>query len=268
MGKLDGRAAVITGGGTGIGKAIARRFHEEGAFVVVCGRRMEKLNETCAELSTTGDRVAAVGVDVTDEEDIARLFAEAVSRAGKVDILVNNAGVMRFAKLHETPQEQWDLMMRTNVWAPWRLMVHALPYLRRSGGGSIINVSSIAGIKAFSGSGVYCASKAALQTLSQVMAMEAAADGIRVNCILPALVEDTELSEPILARRMFPPSGIACALSIRWAGTAGPTILRTPPSFWPRRIVPGLPETCSMLTAVVTWPPTVRRSEDFSFEEI
>jgi meso-butanediol dehydrogenase/(S,S)-butanediol dehydrogenase/diacetyl reductase len=203
MGKLDGKTAVITGGGTGIGRAIAQKFHEEGAFVVVCGRRKDKLNETCSLVSPAGERMLTVAADITNEEDIQRLYEETAARTGRIDILVNNAGVMRFGKLTETPVEQWNLMMQTNAFGPWRLMVHALPYMRKNGG-SISNLSSLAGIKAFPGTGVYCASKAALQTISQVMAMEGAADKIRVNCILPALVEDTELSEPIFGAENVP----------------------------------------------------------------
>ncbi len=115
---------------------------------------------------------------------------------GGIDILVNNAGIMRFGQLDGTPISEWDQMMMTNAWGPWRLMVHVLPYMKEAGGGSIINISSIAGIKAFPGAGVYCASKAALQVLSQMAAMENASNNIRINCILPALVEDTELAAP------------------------------------------------------------------------
>jgi NAD(P)-dependent dehydrogenase (short-subunit alcohol dehydrogenase family) len=111
---------------------------------------------------------------------------------------------MRFGKLDETPTEEWDLMMKTNAYGPWRLMVHAVPYMKKAGGGSIVNISSIAGIKAFAGSGVYCTSKAALQTVSQVMSMEVAADNIRVNVINPALVEDTELAWPIYGKENIP----------------------------------------------------------------
>lgn len=204
MGRLDGKVAIVTGGGTGIGRAIAQRFHEEGAFVSVCGRRREKLEESCRLISPSGERVLAVSGDITSENDIRTILEETANRAGKIDIIVNNAGVMRFGKLDETPVPDWDLMMKTNVYGPWRLMVQALPWLRRNGGGSIINLSSIAGIKAFPGSGIYCASKAALQTISQVMAMETAPDKIRVNCILPALVEDTELAEPIFGAENIP----------------------------------------------------------------
>ncbi|MFC1693075.1 SDR family NAD(P)-dependent oxidoreductase [Candidatus Latescibacterota bacterium] len=197
MGLLDGKTAIITGGGTGIGRAIAKRFHEEGAFVLICGRRKEKLSEAAGFISSSGERVFSITVDVTVEEDIIRLLKTTVEQTGKLNILVNNAGIMRFGGLHETPVEEWELMVTTNAFAPWRLMVHAVPYMREAGGGSIINLSSIAGIKAFPGAGVYCMSKAALQTLSQVMAMETASDNIRINCILPALVEDTELAIPI-----------------------------------------------------------------------
>ena len=197
MGQLDGKTAIITGGGTGIGRAIAQRFHNEGAFVVVCGRRLHKLQETVDSITPGGDRMLALQTDVTAEEDIKRLFETTEEKTGTIDILVNNAGVMRFASMTDTPPEVWDLMMKTNTWGPWRLMVNVLPYMKKNGGGSIINISSIAGIKSYPGAGAYCASKAAMQVISQVVAMENAVDNIRVNCILPAVVEDTELSNPI-----------------------------------------------------------------------
>jgi len=197
MGQLDGKTAIITGGGTGIGRAIAHRFHDEGAFVAVCGRRLKKLQETVDSITPGGDRMLAVQTDVTAEDDIKRLFATTEAKTGTIDILVNNAGVMRFASMTDTPLEEWDLMMKTNTWGPWRLMINVLPYLKKAGGGSIINISSIAGIKSYPGAGAYCASKAAMQVISQVIAMENAPDNVRVNCILPAVVEDTELSNPI-----------------------------------------------------------------------
>ena len=204
MGKLDSKTAIITGGGTGIGLAIAQRFHDEGAYVVICGRRREKLTEAESIISSHGDRVYSVTADVTKEKDIIRLIDETIKKTGRIDILVNNAGIMRFGMLHETSLEEWESMINTNAFGPWRLMVHAAPYMRKVGGGSIINLSSISGIKAFPASGVYCTSKAALQMISQVMSMEAAADNIRVNLILPALVEDTELAIPIFGRENIP----------------------------------------------------------------
>jgi NAD(P)-dependent dehydrogenase (short-subunit alcohol dehydrogenase family) len=196
MGQLDNKTAVITGGGTGIGRAIAKRFHDEGAFVAITGRRSKKLIESSKAISPKGERSLSIPADMTVEEDIKHLLSVSAEKMGRIDILVNNAGVMRFGMLGETTMSDWDLMMKTNTWGPWRLMVHVLPYMKKAGGGSIINISSIAGIKAFPGSGIYCASKAALQAISQTAAMENAMENIRVNCILPALVEDTELAAP------------------------------------------------------------------------
>lgn len=198
MGQLDGKTAIITGGGTGIGRAVAKLFHDEGAYVVINGRRQKKLDEASASISPGGERIHSVAADMTYDDDIKLLLDETIKLTGRLDVFVNNAGVMRFGQLHETPTVEWELMMKTNAYAPWRTMVYAVPLMRKTGGGSIINISSIAGIKAFPGAGIYCASKAALQTISQVMAMEAALDNIRVNCILPALVEDTELAFPIV----------------------------------------------------------------------
>lgn len=204
MGMLEGKTALITGGGTGIGLAIAKRFYNEGAVVVIAGRRKEKLEQGTADIAPDGQRVYSIQADVSKDEEAKRLIKETVARTGRLDVLVNNAGVMRFGALHETPAKDWDLMMQINTFGPWRLMVYAAPYMRKVGGGSIINISSIAGIKAFPNTGIYSASKAALQTLSQVMAMEWAADQIRVNCILPALIEDTELVIPIMGKENVP----------------------------------------------------------------
>lgn len=197
MEKLKDKTAIVTGGGTGIGFAIAKRFHEEGAHVVICGRRREKLEKASAAITAAGERVLAVTADVTSEEDIGKVIRAAAAETGGIDVLVNNAGLMRFGKLEETGPDSWDLMMTTNAWAPWRFMVAVLPEMRKRGGGAIVNISSIAGIRTLPGAGVYCASKAALQAVTQVLAMEAAPDGIRVNALCPAVVEDTELADPI-----------------------------------------------------------------------
>ena len=172
MGQLEGKTAIVTGGGTGIGRAIVKRFHDEGAVVVICGRRMNMLNETAESIDPESPRILCVKTDVTDEKDIMHLYKSTMSKSSRIDILVNNAGVMRFGSLTETPLDDWNLMMKTNTWGPWRLMVNVLPFMKQGGGGSIINISSIAGIKSYPGAGIYCASKAAVQVISQVFAME------------------------------------------------------------------------------------------------
>lgn len=204
MGQLDDKTAIITGAFGGIGLEIAKRFHREGAKVVICDRKAEKLTWASIQISESGERIQAVEADVILEEDIQKVVSKAVDHFGGIHILVNNAGVLRFARLEDTEPTAWRTLMRTNAFAPWRFMVAVLPEMRKAGGGSIINISSINGIKAFPGAGLYCASKAAQQMLSQVMAMEVAGDNIRVNSILPGLVEDTEFLYNEIGREHLP----------------------------------------------------------------
>jgi NAD(P)-dependent dehydrogenase (short-subunit alcohol dehydrogenase family) len=198
MGQLEGKTAIITGGGTGIGKAIAARFHAEGAAVAICGRRAAVLAQAAADIAPDGTRIMHQVLDVGRPADIAAFMNAVAERFSRVDILVNNAGIMRFGSLAESTEELWSTIMDINLLGPWRMMNAAVPYMRRQGGGSIVNISSIAGHKAFAGTGVYCTSKAALVMMSQVAALELAADRIRVNLIAPGLVEDTELANPIV----------------------------------------------------------------------
>jgi len=197
MGVLDNKTAIVTGGGTGIGLAIAKRYLGEGAHVVICGRREEKLIEAVESISEGKERISYISADITREEDINRVVGFTVEKTERIDILVNNAGIMRFKKLENSDPDLWDMTLKTNTYAPWRFMVAVLPAMRKVGGGSIINISSIAGLKPFPGVGIYCMSKAALHMITQVMAVEVATDKIRINAICPAVVENTELSLPI-----------------------------------------------------------------------
>ena len=204
MGLLEGKTAIITGGGTGIGRAIAARFHAEGANVAICGRRSSVLADAAAVISPDGSRFMFQALDVGKPEAI-RTFVDAVAnRFGGVDILVNNAGIMRFKTLAESDEQLWSGILDTNLMGPWRLMNAVVPYMRKRGGGSIVNLSSIAGHKALPGAGVYCTSKAALGMMSQVAALELAPDKIRVNLIAPGLIEDTELADPIFGAEGIP----------------------------------------------------------------
>lgn len=200
MGLLEGKTAIVTGGGTGIGREIAKRFHEEGAKVVICGRRLEKLMEASSIISKKGEGIYPVKADMTVDNDIKRIVEEAVKKTGRIDVLVNNAGIMRFGKLEAVSPSLWDELVNVNALGPWRLMVSVLPEMRKVGGGAIINISSIAGIKAFSGNGLYGAAKAVLQKFSQVLALEVASENIRVNVICPGMVEDTELNDAIVGK--------------------------------------------------------------------
>jgi NAD(P)-dependent dehydrogenase (short-subunit alcohol dehydrogenase family) len=197
MGLLDGLTAVVTGGGTGIGLAVARRFHAEGASVAMCGRRRDVLEGAARAISAHGERVLPVPADLARDGEPARLVEAVLAWSRRIDVLVNSAGMMRFGTLLEAPPSQWEELFRINAWVPWRLMAAAAPAMRAAGGGSIVNISTISANRPFPGGGLYGASKAALQLLSQVMAMELAEDRIRVNVLCPGMVEDTELGMEI-----------------------------------------------------------------------
>ncbi len=201
MGVLNGKIAIVTGGGTGIGREIVLAFVEEGAKVVICGRRIEKLQETAASLGASEDKILPLPCDVTDQAQIQGLVKTALNRFGGIDVLVNNAGVMRFDNLAQADDQTYELLMRTNVWAPWRFSVAVIPHMKQRGGGSIITISSVAGLRPMLGAGLYCTSKAAVQMISQTLALEHAPDQIRVNVICPAAVENTELSIPIFGEQ-------------------------------------------------------------------
>lgn len=200
MGLLEGKIVIVTGGGTGIGKEIAARFIGEGARVAICGRRREVLEQAAREIAAG---VFFDTMDVTVPEQVEAFVASVVRRFGGVDILVNNAGIMRFSPLTETDEDLWESLMDINLYGPWRMMRAVVPHMRTRGGGSIVNLSSIAGHKALPNAGGYCTAKAALTMMSQVAALEWASDNVRVNIIAPGLVEDTELADPI-----FGPEGV------------------------------------------------------------
>jgi NAD(P)-dependent dehydrogenase (short-subunit alcohol dehydrogenase family) len=202
MGMLEGRTALVTGGGTGIGRGVAQRLAAEGAFVFVCGRRAAALDEACAGIAEAigrGDRVAGVAADVTREDDVRAVVKAVADRGHGLDVLVNCAGMMRFGRLDALDPAGMRAMFDVNAFAPWRVSVAALPQLRQRGGGAIVNIASISGMRPFEGSGAYCMSKAALVMLTQVMALELAGEGIRVNAVCPGMVEDTGLGDAVFS---------------------------------------------------------------------
>lgn len=199
MRAMNGKIAIVTGGGTGIGKAIAAKYVAEGAQVILCGRRVEKLEQAAGEIASDGTvSPLALQCDVTDQAQILGMVKTVINHFGGIDVLVNNAGVMRFDELTQASDQTFELIMKTNLWAPWRCSCAVIPHMKNRGGGSIITISSVAGLRAMSGAGLYCTSKAAVQMLCQTLALENAPDQIRVNIICPAVVEDTELSVPIV----------------------------------------------------------------------
>jgi NAD(P)-dependent dehydrogenase (short-subunit alcohol dehydrogenase family) len=187
--RLAGKSAVITGGGTGIGQAIALAFAREGAQVAIAGRRKEKLEETVRLLQQAGCSALAVECDVTQAADTERLIKSAEGAFGKMNVLVNNAGALSVSTVETIAEDDWDQLMATNIKGPFLMSRAALPAMRRAGGGSIVNVGSVLGIVAISDRAAYCASKGAVSMLTRAMALDHAQDHIRVNCVCPSIVE-------------------------------------------------------------------------------
>lgn len=192
---LTGRTAIVTGASRGIGRAIAIRFADEGANVVLVSRSAETLGDVFEQITRSGGRALVVSVDVTDETAAERIVERAVTEFGGVDILVNNAGGNSFmSPLQSMRFSGWQKTMALNLDSTVRLIQAALPPLTDGGRGSIINVSSIAGLRGVPGMSHYSAAKAAVLSLTQTVAVEVAAQGVRVNALVPGWIE-TDLTD-------------------------------------------------------------------------
>lgn len=184
--RLAGKAAIITGGSGGIGKAIAAAFVREGARVVICGRVPGKLEHAAKEI---GSSCLAVTADVSDHGTPDRLVAQALESFGRIDTLVNNAGVLLPGTAESLTETQWDQTYNINVRAVWQLSRAVLPHMRNAGGGSVINIASVLSFLGARNRVAYAASKGAVMAMTRAMALDHATEKIRVNCICPGIVE-------------------------------------------------------------------------------
>jgi len=182
--KLDGKVALITGGGTGIGAAIAERFIADGARVCITGRRQEPLDQV-AEESPAGSVVTCSG-DVAKLEDARRMVDTALGFTGKLDVLVNNAAIdPGGTTVVDVDPEVWHTVLETNLTGPMYLMKASIPHMIEGGGGSIINIASLGGVRCLPGMPAYCASKAGLIGLTQQVALDFGTSKIRCNAVCP-----------------------------------------------------------------------------------
>ena len=191
--RLDGKVALVTGSGRGIGRAIVERLAAEGARVVASQRTAEEGEELARRLTAAGREVAFVPADVRDETACARLVDATVERFGRLDVLCNNAGVGLLRPVTETTRSEYDLVLDTNVWAIFGCCRAAIPHLVAAGGGAIVNVGSVAARVGFANDAAYCASKGAVHALTRQMALDYARDGIRVNCVAPGFIETEQV---------------------------------------------------------------------------
>lgn len=185
--KLKEKVALITGGGTGIGAAIAERFVSEGAKVCITGRRKEMLEKVAASLPP--GRITICAGDVSRGEDVEHMVAKAIDFGGKLDILVNNAGTSAQAPVTELDTEVWREVFDINVTAPFLLMKASIPYMIKGGGGSVINIASLGGLRCLPGMPAYCSSKAALIMLTMQAALDYGPHNIRCNAVCPGGVK-------------------------------------------------------------------------------
>lgn len=186
MDELVNKIALITGASSGIGRAAAIKFANEGARVAIVARRAEKLEMVAKEIRARGGECKTIAADVTNEADIERVVRETVAAFGGIDVLVNGAGIIGSGNIETTQLSDWDYMFAINVRGPFYLTQCAMPHLIERQG-NVVNVSSVTGIRAFPNVLAYCASKAALDQMTHCVALEVAGKGVRVNAIDPGV---------------------------------------------------------------------------------
>ena len=204
MGRLEGKSALVTGAGSGLGRAMARRFAAEGARVLVTDVNEAAAAETVELIGgASGERAAARRLDVTSEDDVAAAIADVTARFGRLDILVANAGIGTPGFLANTSIQDWDRVLNVNLNGVFLCAKHAIPAMRAAGG-VILTTASVAGLQGTPHLGAYGASKAAVVQLTQTIALEGARFGIRANAICPVWADTPMISEFVAGTRTAP----------------------------------------------------------------
>lgn len=186
--EFEGRRVLLTGGSSGIGRATATWLAERGARIALTGRRPEPLQEVAVALRELGTDALAIPGDVRDEAHAADAVQRTVDAFGGLDILINNAGVIGSSPLESTTTEEWDRILDIDLKGPFFFARAAIPHLKQANEACILNVSSVTGRRPYPGVGPYCVAKAGVDMLTEVLALELAPHGIRVNAINPGVI--------------------------------------------------------------------------------
>jgi NAD(P)-dependent dehydrogenase (short-subunit alcohol dehydrogenase family) len=194
--RLKNKIAIVTGAGSGIGRACALALVHEGARVALVGRRKDRIEDVVRE---AGGSTIAIAADVSKREEIKRVLEQTLAAFGGINVLVNNAGILHPGTAEQITEAQWDETFNINVRGLWLFSRAVLPHLRQAGGGSIINVASVLGINGTRNRAAYAASKGAVVLLTKCMAVDHGHENIRVNAICPSFVE-TDLTAAVLRK--------------------------------------------------------------------
>jgi len=193
--RLEGKTALITGGGTGIGAAITKRFIADGAKVCITGRRQSMLDQAAQSLPE--DRVTTCSGDVSKYKDVERMVETAVKFGGGLHVLVNNAGIDPGGTVVDLDEELWRKVIEINLTGSFLAMKASIPHMMKGGGGSIINISSLGGLRCLPGMAAYCTSKAAINMLTKQAALDYGRFGIRCNAVCPGATRTEMLEEAL-----------------------------------------------------------------------
>ena len=220
MGRLDGKVVVVTGGASGIGRASAKALAAEGARVVIGDVAEERGENAAQEIRDAGGEAMFVRADVTKMSDVEALVREAIDGWRRLDVMFNNVGVAIPGSANEMSEDDFRRVLDVNLIGVWRGMRAAIPEMLRTGGGSIINTSSVQGHVAFQGWAGYAASKGGVDALTRQAAVEYAPKGIRINSIVPGTIL-TEMNEKILSEAEDPDAQMAMWTSMHPIGRVG-----------------------------------------------
>ena len=202
--RLENKVAIVTGGASGIGRAICQRFSREGAKVVVADRNINGAEETMALMGATRDNAAVLDVNISDSYQVERMVEKAVAQFGRLDILINGAAILiRTPPLAEVDEILWDLTMETNVKGVFLCCKYAIPAMTLNGGGSIVNISSMSGVRGVGYSVPYAVSKAGVIHLTTVAASQYTSQGVRINCIAPGGVDTPQMRGSTASAEVF-----------------------------------------------------------------